>query len=132
MNSKIIPKIESYLQQKKRKKRNYLKSEEAAAIRQANKYYLSIFVQSKWNRNGNREESFCVSVWQVDLMHFKSIFSASMAHSNSRLSVFASENGIALLKNLCQVYFMLMKLRYDDCQHEKVIKCARSYHFQFR
>lgn len=61
---------------------------------------------------GKEEESLCLCV-TGGFNAFKSIFSASMAHSNFRLSVLHRKHWMErnMLGNLCQVYFMLMKLR---------------------
>lgn len=117
---KYVLKIESYLRQvregdREREKTVIIRNQKRLLqlATQANKYISNVATKSK----KNMESKIVFCVWQVDLMHLKSIFSASMAHSNSRLSVLLTEIVEWMFsKNLCQVYFMLMKLHlYDIC-----------------
>lgn len=110
--------IECYLWiRKKREKNVIIRNQKACSCfnssNQINITTSILYERRKQALNGN-EESLCVFLYVTGGFNaFKSIFSASMAHSNFRLSVLHRKHWIKrnTLENLCQVYFMLMKLR---------------------
>lgn len=111
--------IECFLRiRKKREKNVIIRNQKACSCfnnsNQINITTSILYERQKQAMNGEKRVCICVFLYVTGGFNaFKSISSASMAHSNFRLSVLHRKHWMKrnTLENLCQVYFMLMKLR---------------------